>query len=286
MSTTDDEPRQLSTGRHAGAGSVAGLVAGIVMTALMLLLASAFRIATPITIIGDRLSVFFNVETFLDLMHRLGGYNHMKQLGTGSVLLGQIVLGGVGGLIYGLYATRLSRGARRTFSICAFIILPLLAVAGVLWPVLGTSYSGYPIRNATILTLLGLAISFIAFERTLVLAFHGLIARPRALPQDVEFTPPIGRRALIVGGLGLLVAGGGAAILRKLYQTATFSYDGTQYGGETVQAITPNEQFYCVTKNVIDPVVDASVWRLEVTGLVKSRQTYKLDRLRGLKPVT
>ncbi|MDQ6859990.1 MAG: molybdopterin-dependent oxidoreductase, partial [Verrucomicrobiota bacterium] len=42
----------------------------------------------------------------------------------------------------------------------------------------------------------------------------------------------------------------------------------------------------CVTKNVIDPVVDASVWRLEVTGLVKSRQTYKLDRLRGLKPVT
>ncbi len=69
----------------------------------------------------------------------------------------------------------------------------------------------------------------------------------------MEFTPPLGRRALILGGLGLLVAGGGAAVLRKLYRAATFSYDGTQYKGKIVQAITPNEQFYCVTKNVIDP---------------------------------
>ncbi|HEX8281116.1 MAG TPA: molybdopterin-dependent oxidoreductase, partial [Chthoniobacterales bacterium] len=97
---------------------------------------------------------------------------------------------------------------------------------------------------------------------------------------------PIGRRALILGGLGVVVAGGGAALLRKLFQAATFSYDGTQYKGEIVQAITPNDQFYCVTKNVIDPRVDESIWRLDVVGLVETPQRYKIERLRALPAIT
>ncbi len=73
-------------------------------------------------------------------------------------------------------------------------------------------------------------------------------AAPHSALNEFEYTPPIGRRALILGALGVLVAGGGAQILRKLYRAASFGYDGLQYKGETVQAITPNEQFYCVTK--------------------------------------
>ena len=69
----------------------------------------------------------------------------------------------------------------------------------------------------------------------------------------------------------MLATGGAAAILRRLYRVATFSYDGTQYKGRVVQPITPNDQFYCVTKNVIDPKVNARLWRLEVTGLVQTR---------------
>ncbi|MDQ6623410.1 MAG: molybdopterin-dependent oxidoreductase [Verrucomicrobiota bacterium] len=288
MNTKSDLPAssKISTGKRLGAGLIAGIVAGLVMTTVMLLLMSGLRIATPLTIMGDRLSVFFDVDTFLRLMGRLGGYNNMKELGVGSVMLGQIVLGAIGGAIYGLNALKLSRGGRRALSIGLFIILPMVAVAAALWPVLATSYSGYPMRNALVITLVGLLVSFIAFERTLVIAFHGLVARSRSLPANVEFSPPIARRTLLLGALGLLVAGGGAAILRKLYRAATFSYDGTQYVGETVQAITPNEQFYCVTKNVIDPVVDQSVWRLEVNGLVEHRQTYKMDRLRGLPSIT
>ncbi len=82
------------------------------------------------------------------------------------------------------------------------------------------------------------------------------------------------------------MAGGGAAVLRKLYRAATSSYDGTQYKGEIVQAITPNEQFYCVTKNVIDPVVQESVWRLEINGLVETPQHYNINQLKKLPAVT
>jgi DMSO/TMAO reductase YedYZ molybdopterin-dependent catalytic subunit len=91
---------------------------------------------------------------------------------------------------------------------------------------------------------------------------------------------------LIIGGGALLVAGGGAELLRKLYRVATFSYDGLQYKGRTVQPITPNDQFYCVTKNVVDPQVNAALWRLEVTGLVKTRQSYRIDRLKALPATT
>ena len=46
----------------------------------------------------------------------------------------------------------------------------------------------------------------------------------------------LGRRAFVLSGLGILIAGGGAAVVRKLFHAATFSYDGTQYKGEIVQA--------------------------------------------------
>jgi DMSO/TMAO reductase YedYZ molybdopterin-dependent catalytic subunit len=141
-----------------------------------------------------------------------------------------------------------------------------------------------PINRATDVTLSGLLAAFIVFERALVLVFR-FLTRPRVQVNDQEFSPPIGRRALIAGGIALLASGVGAALLRRLYRIATFSYDGTQYKGRGVQPITPNDQFYCVTKNVVDPKVNADLWRLEVTGLVQTRQTYRLDRLKSLPAV-
>lgn len=268
--------------RALGAGFLAGLVAGLLMTVTMLLLAWLFGVATPLVIFGDRLSVFIPADTFLSLMGRVGGYNNMKQLGVGSVIAGQLVLSAIGGMIYGLALRR--RGTQFFATGFVFILLPLLAVGLFLWPVLGTHYHGLPINRATGVTLGGLLAAFAVFERTLVVVFRFLV-RSRVQINDQEFSPPIGRRALITGGLALLAAGGGAAILQRLYRVATFSYDGTQYKGRVVQPITPNDQFYCVTKNVVDPKVDANLWRLEVTGLVQTRQTYRLDRLKSLPAV-
>jgi DMSO/TMAO reductase YedYZ molybdopterin-dependent catalytic subunit len=260
----------------------AGLVAGLFMTLTMLLLAWLFGVATPLVIFGDRLSVFIPADTFLSLMGRVGGYNNMKQLGVGSVIAGQIAVGLVTGAIYG--AVLRDRATRFALTGPVFILLPLVAFGGLLWPVLGTHYHGLPINRAAGVTLCGLLVAFVVFERTLVSAFRFLVERP-AQVSDEEFSPRIGRRALITGGLALLAAGGGAAIVRRLYQLATFSYDGTQYKGRIVQPITPNDQFYCVTKNVVDPTVDARLWRLEISGLVQTRQAYKLDRLKALPAV-
>src|SRR6476469_11211428 len=110
--------------RAIGVGFLAGFIAGLLMTVTMLLLAWLFGIATPLAILGDRISVFIPADTFLSLMGRVGGYNNMKQLGVGSVVAGQLLVGGLGGIIYGL---AMRRRERSRFSVTAivFILLPL-----------------------------------------------------------------------------------------------------------------------------------------------------------------
>src|SRR5438105_14930617 len=87
-------------------GFFAGVVAGIAMTFAMLLLAWAFDIATPLVILGDRLSVFISPKPFFWIMGRVGGYNHLKQRGVGSSMLGQIMVGPMCGMIDGIVSCK------------------------------------------------------------------------------------------------------------------------------------------------------------------------------------
>jgi len=265
------------------AGLAAGLLAALAMTVLMLLLA-ALGIATPLAIIGDRLSVFIKPGPFLEVMGRVGGYNHLKQLGVGSTIAGQLLVGMLGGGLFGLIIHRREITQLTRVTLALFVLLPVVLLAVMLWPVLGTSYRGLPITAARLITLVGFILSLVVFERTYVGSFH-LLTGDRGRSGDNEFSPSIGRRALVVGGLGLILAGGGVALLKRLFRVATFSYDGTQYKGPGVQPITPNDLFYCVTKNVIDPRVDVSLWHLEVDGLVQNRRTYRFDDLKEIGPV-
>ena len=273
----------MSRSKALSAGLLAGLIAGITMTVVMLVLA-CFGVATPLAIIGDRLSVFIKPGPFLSIMGRVGGYNHLKQLGVGSTMAGQLFVSTLGGALFGLLMRRNPQRRVTASTISIFVVLPVAAIAIALWPVLGTSYIGLPIASGGAVTLIGFALSVLVFERTLVGSFH-FLARPEAGTESGEFTPAIGRRALILGGLGVLIAGGGVGLLRRLYRIATFSYDGTQYKGRIVQPITPNDLFYCVTKNVIDPRVNVDLWHLEVNGLVQNPTTYRFQDLKGFNQV-
>src|SRR6266566_9124192 len=273
----------MSRSKALFAGLLAGLIGGIAMTVVMLVLA-CFGVATPLAIIGDRLSVFIKPGPFLSIMGRVGGYNHLKQLGVGSTMAGQLIVSALGGAVFGLLMRTNPQRRVTKWTMSIFVALPTIAIAIVLWPVLGTSYIGLPIASAGAITLIGFALSVLVFERTLVASFH-FLTRPKSGNESGEFTPAIGRRALILGGLGVLIAGGGVALLRKLYRASTFSYDGTQYKGRIVQPITPNDLFYCVTKNVVDPRVNVDLWHLEVTGLVQNRAAWRFQDLLGFPAV-
>src|SRR5215468_920322 len=285
----------MSRAKAIYAGLLAGFVAAVLMTTAMLLLAT-LGVATPLVIVGDRLSVFIPPGPFLSLMGKVGGYNHLKQLGVGSTIAGQLLFGAIGGAIFGSFVRRSPSRVRTIWTMLIFVLLPVVVFAIALWPVLGTSYIGLPIQVARLVTLIGFALCVLLFERTLVTGFRFLVVgttrwgrRGDTSQRDVptkEFTPAIGRRAFVLGAIGLAAAGGGAALARKLYRVATFSYDGTQYKGDIVQPITPNDLFYCVTKNVIDPRVNIDLWHLEIGGLVQNPATWRFQDLVGFTPTT
>src|SRR5258707_3256555 len=133
----------MSRSKAFSAGLLAGLIAGIAMTVVMLVLA-CFGVATPLAIIGDRLSVFIKPGPFLSIMGRVGGYNHLKQLGVGSAMAGQLLVGVLGGAIFGLVILR--NPARRVTpaTIGIFVVLPIIAAAVALWPGLVTKYFPWP----------------------------------------------------------------------------------------------------------------------------------------------
>src|SRR4029453_10595373 len=125
-------PHELSRGKAIAAGLLAGLVAAIAMTAMMLLLA-CFGLATPLVIIGDRLSVFIPPGPFLSIMGKVGGYNHLKQLGVGSTIAGQLFVGAIGGAIFG-FCMRRNPGKPATLATLAgFLLLGRMACVFSLW---------------------------------------------------------------------------------------------------------------------------------------------------------
>src|SRR5216117_4182738 len=118
------------------AGLLAGLIAAIAMTVMMLLLAY-FGVATPLVIIGDRLSIFIPPGPFLSLMGKVGGYNHLKQLGVGSTMAGQLFVGAAAGAIFGLLMRRNPQHRVTAWTMSIFVVLPIAAIAIALWAVLG-----------------------------------------------------------------------------------------------------------------------------------------------------
>src|SRR5438045_8059264 len=113
----------MSKTRAIFAGLFAGFVAAVVMTTAMLLLA-ALGVATPLVIIGDRLSVFIPPGPFLSLMGKLGGYNHLKQLGVGSTIAGQLLVAAIAGAIFGLFARRNPTRVPAIWTTSIFVMLP------------------------------------------------------------------------------------------------------------------------------------------------------------------
>src|SRR5205085_5943356 len=141
-----------------------------------------------------------------------------------STAAGILFVGALGGVVFGLFNRREETWLSTVMTVLVFVLLPIISVAIFLWPVLGTNYRGLPINAARLVTLVGFALCAVLYERVLVTSWR-FLTRKRDQALNEEFSPLIGRRAVVLSGIGLVLAGGSAAIVRKLYRAATFSYD-------------------------------------------------------------
>jgi DMSO/TMAO reductase YedYZ molybdopterin-dependent catalytic subunit len=274
---------------RGGAGALAGLVGALAMTLVMLVLRLLLGISPPLEMIPDRFAPTLTIEQFFDLIGQFGGYNELKQFGVTGVLTGQLVVGTSIGLVYGL-AARPSRASEtrrwrspETWAIGLTVAVLWVVSLIVLWPTLGTSFVGLPPSIAAPLTAFGLLVSYVTYGVTLVLAYRQLIPPAR----ENASTPAVasaGRRTLLVTGLGAALALASGALGRRLWEIASFAYDGTRFWGP-LTPITPNDLFYVVTKNVVDPSVERSVWRLQIGGHVERSHAYSFGEIAALPSI-
>ena len=264
--------RRLSLPIGLAAGAIAGAGLSVVLGLLRLLLGTSW----PPELIGDRIAPLITISFFNDLLVLAGGYNELKQLGVLSAIAGQVIAGAVLGLAY----LRMSGSRqRRHTALVAILVGVWFLVLAAFWPILDTSYRGLPRAAAIAANALAELVAIGSFA-AILLALESRLTRD-GLPVQV-LGRHLSRRAVLVAsgaGVGVLALG---AVFNRLYAGATVYYDGLRYKGRDVQAITPNDRFYTVTKNVSDPAIDASLWRFEVGGLVDRPRTYTFDDLRQL----
>jgi DMSO/TMAO reductase YedYZ molybdopterin-dependent catalytic subunit len=210
-----------------------------------------------------------------------------------------------------------------TLFVVLAVALLWLACYLVFGPVLGAGYTGLRPEVAAMMASEALLAAFVAYGVTLVVAYRFLTGRgPRpqasagpapagparldspamgiastdgpaqALPRQALVAGRAGavpRRALLVGAAGGVLALASGGLIGRLYQTAAFGYDGTQNLGPHIDPITPNDRFYVVTKNIIDPHVDRSVvvdyWRFEMRGLIARPDDFNIDEIAALPSV-
>jgi DMSO/TMAO reductase YedYZ molybdopterin-dependent catalytic subunit len=279
-------------------GFLAGLLGGLTMLLTMALLRLVLGWPTPTELIFDRLFPLLTVEFFIGSLVKAGGYTPLKLQGIYGALTGQLIVAAIGGVIYGLYLRRKSRDAEQGGQALfdrrgLYLIVPSVLAATVLfvlllWPTLITNYRGFPPLTARIIAALEMLISFSVCGFGIIF-FFGLLQRPRRQPVKSEADEPALRsivlRHFLALGMGTVIAISLGGILRRLYQLGSFSYDGTQYGGPHVQKITPNGEFYQVTKNLVDPNITRDVWRLDIVGQVQTPRVFSFGEIAAMPAV-
>jgi DMSO/TMAO reductase YedYZ molybdopterin-dependent catalytic subunit len=247
---------------------------------------------TPTELIFDRLFPLLTVEFFISSLVRAGGYTPLKLQGVFGALAGQVIVAGLGGVLYAFYLRRrVGRDGARSAGTSLFdrrgwsLIIPGVLAATVLfvallWPTLLTNYRGFPPGVAHVIASIEMLISFSVCGIG-IMFFYGLLSRPSHAMTTSETATmagrPVGRRRFVALGIGAAIAFAFGSTLRRLFRMGTFSYDGRQYSGPKVQKITPirpDDEFYQVSKNLIDPDIARDCWRLDIVGQVENPRVY------------
>src|SRR5260370_5861412 len=96
-------------------GFIAGALAGLAMLLTMALLRLFLGWPTPTELIFDRVFPLLTVEFFIGSLVRAGGYTPLKLQGIFGALTAQVIVAGLGGVLYAFYLKHRDRrgGLRR-----------------------------------------------------------------------------------------------------------------------------------------------------------------------------
>ncbi len=246
-----------------------GVFAGLVLVALMYV-ASGLLGLRPLTqaLNEPLLSIMpgFVFGFLIDTLQHAGKV--VEEIG---LIVAMVIALGALGAAWSVTALRW----RFAQSALVFAGIGWLVVVAVLLPVAGMGFLGLDDGPTTPLLW---AVLFAVYGALLLLG-----GRPAdALPADQDrrrllSALPLGLGAVSLGLVGLLR-------VPNWYQAVANAPESGLRG--VSPEITPVQNFYVVSKNFSDPVVDGQSWRLAIGGLVDRPRTLSLSQLRSLPSTT
>jgi len=240
-----------------------GVVAGLAMVALMYFSAGLFGLRPLPQLLNEPLLGLMPGFVFgflIDTLQHAGKV--VEEVGLVLAMILVLAIAGAAGAVAGL---------RWPSQWLPFLVAGVLwaIVVAVLLPVAGSGFLGLSDGPATPITWAAL-FAFYA----VVLQFGG------SGPQDVD----LGRRRVLsavpLGIAGVSIAALGVGLVPGWYRSI-FRAPGSGLRGVSA-TITPVADFYVVSKNFVDPAVDASGWSLKVGGLANKSFSLTLDQLKAL----
>ena len=299
-------------------GFVAGLGAGIIATVLMLLLSLTFNGISLPQVFGSALTQLMPPTLFNTLHELIGG--DAKYYFFYCILVGQVLVFAASGGLCTLLVGRLK--AEKTgqellhWSAGAILILVLLLLTSlVLLPITGAGFFGAHLVIGAVNTVISLTAVGVIFAGSFVLLQNQLVERQVRLlnaPLDVQAKSE-SRREMVIRGIQLVGLGalgvlawrfitGAQDLTTGSGTTSTATAPGLLHGykskivpvptpnyGDVKQIpllsteITPNDQYYIVSKNLFsDPTVNGDTWHLSVSGEVAQPFSLSYNELTAL----
>jgi DMSO/TMAO reductase YedYZ molybdopterin-dependent catalytic subunit len=262
-------------------GLLAGALGALAMIAVFILLRTFTDNVSVIDAIADATLLAMPISVFSSLLETFGAQAKTLFL-VGLVLL--LVLIGAG---LGMRYAAQTAGARRPIwpkiqawaaGITVVLALFMLVVAGSETPGVMSGSNG-------VRSVIAVALGAEAWAVVTALVMHLLRRRELAVAGGPAIDAPAidRRRALSLAAMGVVAVGAAVVIGREVGRVATRKTVGTQSAGKIPPAITPNDQFYVVSKNFMDPSPDRGAdWSLEVGGLVDKPGTITRADLEAL----
>ncbi len=283
-------------GRLNRTGLAAGLVAMVVMLAVMLFIRAVLEIPSLPEMIADAFTLVLPVSVFSILLGALEA--RAKFLLVAGLVIGHLVLGALLGMLYarvwGRYSMRSSRGPWPGEPWTAGLLLSAgmwIAATVVVMPAAGAGVLGLASRVGPFPLALSTLAASVAFGISLVAFFQGLLAGQPVMAGEIPKVD-LERRALIMRlatvPVALILAGGLWQLLGRQGTGGLQEMEGSSNPkprGSLPDEITPVGQFYNVSKNLKDPVVNITDWSMDLRVQGGKRLTLKYDDLKSLPSV-
>jgi len=206
----------------------------------------------------------------------------IRTLGEGAKLLALLTAVAVFLVLPGIYATlfrRVQRWLKNRWLVIAFYTFSSAGI--VLLAILPLLDAGFLGSNTSAGAGFAVFSQLVGYWLYAAILDHVLVDVAAEYPEGFSLS----RRQFIAGTIGAIAVGAltvyglGSLISKK--GRLVFASVAEMFSKEQ----TPTSEFYVVTKNVIDPTVDASRWALSIEGLVSSPTTYSYADLQALATV-